>query len=123
MQIAKYSLACGLILLAACSSPPATAPSAAIDDQIACATTPDAKLEPVCTVERSTGPEGLILTLRHPDGGFRRLVVTNDGRGVIAADGAEQAIVSVSGADKIEVSLAGNRYLLPATIKGAAAKS
>lgn len=69
-----------------------------------------------CTLDRSRGEEGLILTIRHPDGGFRRLRVTDDGRGVIAADGAEQAIVSLRGDRGIEVALGGDRYRLPATV-------
>jgi len=46
------------------------------------------------------------------------LLVTQDGRGVIAADGAEAAKVTITGADGIEVALGGNRYRLPATVKG-----
>lgn len=32
-----------------------------------------------CEVETAQTKEGLILTLRHPDGGFRRLLVVKDG--------------------------------------------
>ena len=70
-----------------------------------------------CTLDRTGSERGLILTLRHPDGHFRRLLVTRDGRGVIAADGAEPARVAVLGADRIEVAIGGDRYRLPATIK------
>ena len=78
----------------------------------------------VCAVERMQGADGLILTVHHPDGGFRRLKVTGDGRGVIAADGAEQAKVSVNGGRQIEVAVANDSYRLPATVKpgGAAAR-
>jgi hypothetical protein len=69
-------------------------------------------------VERVQGPEGTTLTIHHPDGGFRRLLVATDGRGVIAADGADQAVVSVVADNRIEVALAGDRYRLPATVKG-----
>lgn len=70
-----------------------------------------------CTLDRVTSPEGLVLTVGHPDGGFHRLLVTKDGRGVVAADGAETAKVSIVGADQIEVALGEDRYRLPATIK------
>ncbi|MBX9814907.1 MAG: hypothetical protein K2X76_09415 [Sphingomonas sp.] len=70
-----------------------------------------------CTLDRVAGPRGLVLTLSHPDGGFHRLLVTKDGRGVIAADGAERAEVRVIGQDQIEVRLGGDRYRLPATVK------
>jgi hypothetical protein len=70
-----------------------------------------------CSIDRVQSQDGLFLTLRHPDGGFRRLLVTRDGRGVIAADGAEQAVVTPLGTDKIEVALGGARYRLPATVR------
>ena len=58
-----------------------------------------------------------MLTLRHPDGSFHRLLTTRDGHGLIAADGAVPARVSVVGPDLIEVTLSGDRYRLPATVK------
>ena len=76
-----------------------------------------------CTIDRELGDQGLVLTLRHPDGAFHRLLVTRDGRGVIAADGAEPAKVSVLAGNEIEVALGGNRYRLPATVKGGAPAS
>ena len=71
-----------------------------------------------CAIDRTQSQDGLYLTIRHPDGGFRRLLVTNDGRGVIAADGAEQAQVTPIAEDLIEVSIAGAHYRLPATVRG-----
>ena len=88
----------------------------ASDTRIACARG-DAAFASTCTIEQAQGRDGLILTIRHPDGAFRRLLVTQDGRGVIAADGAEVAKVTITGADGIEVALGGDRYRLPATIK------
>jgi hypothetical protein len=73
--------------------------------------------QPVCAVDRAQSPDGLTLTLRSPSGSFRRLLVTRDGRGVIAADGVEQATVTPLGADRIEVAIGGDRYRLPATVK------
>lgn len=69
-----------------------------------------------CTIERTAGDGDTILTVRQPDGGFHRLQITRDGRGVIAADGAETAKVIVIGADRIEVAIGDARYRLPATI-------
>ncbi len=69
-----------------------------------------------CTVERSPEDRGLILTVRHADGGFHRLLVTQDGRGVIAADGAEAARVSIIDPQSIEVAIGSDRYRLHATI-------
>lgn len=63
-----------------------------------------------CSVERA----GLVLTVRHADGGFRRLLVTKDGP--VAADGALPATVTSAGSNEIEVAVDGDRYRLPATI-------
>ena len=86
-------------------------------DRVECAVAGAEAFEPVCTVERVTGEDGLTLTIRAPDGSFRRLLVTNDGRGVVAADGASPARVSIVGENSIEVAVEGDRYRLPATVK------
>jgi hypothetical protein len=94
---------------------------AAADDDglIECAAKGAVAFTRSCTVDRTESDQGLVLTLRHKDGAFHRLLVTRDGRGVIAADGAEKAVVTVLDAGRIEVTLAGDRYRLPATVKGA----
>ena len=111
-----------LSLLAACGDPDearrrALAEAAAEAGKIDCATEGASAFAPVCTVERTSSAEGLVLTIRSPSGSFRRLLVTKDGRGVVAADGADSANVSVAGGDRIEVEIAGDRYRLPATVK------
>lgn len=70
----------------------------------------------VCPFDRERDGEGLILTVHNPDGGFHRLRVTTDGRGVVAADGAEAAAVAIRG-DAIEVAIGKDRYRLPATVR------
>lgn len=113
-----------LLLLAACGEtsgdPAAPNQIAGSDnhDSIPCAKVGADPRAERCVVERNEGPGGTVLTLRHPDGAFRRLLVTKDGRGVATADGAEPARVRIVGADRIEVSVADERYELPATIKG-----
>jgi hypothetical protein len=120
--------ALALLTLAACSDKPESATSlaeaetqaarsSAEDGRISCATTGDDRFAADCEIEQEAGPEGTILTIRHPDGGFRRLEITKDGRGVIAADGAETAIVKPVSNGLIEVQLGDARYRLPATIK------
>ncbi|MDB5709548.1 MAG: hypothetical protein JWL96_1618 [Sphingomonas bacterium] len=91
------------------------------DGRIVCAQHGSADFARVCTVDRVNGADGLTLTVSHPDGSFHRLLVTKDGRGVVAADGAEKAVVTVLGPGSIEVALGGDRYRLPATVKGQAA--
>ena len=91
------------------------------EGKIVCAPPGTTEFARACAVDRVESQDGLFLTIRHPDGGFRRLLVTKDGRGVIAADGAEPAAVTPVAANLIEVSLAGARYRLPATVRGGAA--
>ncbi len=111
-----------LLALAACGDPDAArrdalAAADAQADRIDCALEGAPRFERVCAVERSSGPDGLILTVRSPGGSFRRLLVTTDGRGVVAADGADPAAVTLLGDQRIEVAIAGDRYRLPATVK------
>ncbi len=118
-----------LFLLAACGDPDkateealaAAGEKAADDGRIECAAEGAEAFERVCTMERVKGPEGTTLTIRHPSGGFRRLLVTTDGRGVVAADGAEPAEVTTLGDDRIEVAIGTERYRLPATVGPVAA--
>ena len=120
----------GLVLLAACGSNQtadqgtlATAEAesrakAADDGRVDCMSAGEKSFQRACTIDRSRDAEGhLVLTLSHQDGSFRRLMVATDGRGVVAADGAEQAIVTTISPREIEVALGGNRYRLPATVK------
>ena len=116
-----------IFLLAACgSSEPAAVQSngAAIpslgepDNRIDCRPAGAAAFARVCTVEwGENGPDGRILTVRKADGGFRRLRVTSDGTGVAAADGAEQAHVSLAPDQRLEVEIGGDHFLLPARIR------
>ncbi len=117
-----------LTSLTACGSPEPTATTLtrveavqgrAADDagQILCAPQGAIGFERVCALDRVVTPTGLLLTVSKPDGGFHRLAVTRDGRGVIAADGAEPALVSVVDNATIEVAIGGDRYRLPATVK------
>jgi hypothetical protein len=99
----------------------ASVASAAADNGlVSCAVSGASVFAARCQVETAQTKEGLILTLRHPDGGFRRLLVVKDGRGVIAADGADAAKVKPIANNLIEVALAGDTYRLPATVKGTA---
>jgi hypothetical protein len=107
------------LLLAACGSPHKSA-EAGSNGEIDCAPKGESAFKRACTLDRISGDDGLSLVVHNPDGGFHRLRVTTDGRGVIAADGAESATVTVTGPGTIEVAIGGDRYRLPATIKGQA---
>ena len=118
-----------LLTVAACGGPGGAdsleeaeaqaAASGAEDGRIACALAGSEGFSETCSIEQSQGSDGTILTIRHPDGGFRRLAIATDGRGVIAADGAETAVVSPLAEGLIEVQLGDARYRLPATVKAA----
>ena len=118
-----FSVALGL-LLAGCGggesngpAPLAGADRDEIPPKTLCALNGSDSFERDCVLERESVDGALTLLLRHPDGGFRRLRVTSDGRGVIAADGSETASVSTIGTNMIEVGIEGDRYRLPATVE------
>jgi hypothetical protein len=113
----------GVAMLAACGGPPAQpgadSPAAqgqapADDGMADCAIGGSDAWARDCTVEVA----GEMLTIRHPDGGFRRFRLLRDGRGLAAADGAEPARVTISGAGQIDVAAGADRYRLPARIAG-----
>lgn len=117
-----------LILLAACGkaetdtrmlarAEASQSATAADGGALNCAVAGAATFSRDCTLDREQTPRGLMLTARHPNGGFRRLLVTGDGRGVVAADGAEPAIVTVVNAEEIEVTIGDDHYRLPATVR------
>ncbi|MFL9842750.1 hypothetical protein ABS767_17395 [Sphingomonas sp. ST-64] len=131
LRISEVIAAAALLTLAACDRPKvqteaeraeaarAMEKRAAAEGRIPCALNGTSDFATRCTIDRVQSQDGLMLTIRHPDGGFHRLRVTKDGRGVVAADGARQALVSVIAPDAIEVAIDDVRYRLPATVKGA----
>lgn len=110
---------CGLVLLvgcaalAACSKPEGKPQGRVID----CALAGSDKFLPDCFVEDSRAGDKRFLTVRHNDGAFRRFEMVDDGRGVVAADGADEAMAQWSSQGVLEVSVAGDRYRFPARMK------
>ncbi|MFM7027692.1 MAG: hypothetical protein ACKOXK_03315 [Chakrabartia sp.] len=105
-----------IFMVAGCDKAPAGDAIPPGAPRIACAVS-GAPMAKLCGLERQATPAGPVLVLRHPDGGFRRLQIVTDGRGVIAADGAQPAKVRLRGADEIEVQIEGDIYRLPAKAK------
>ena len=101
-----------LLALAGCGTQDSGTTTAA-GDRIECRIGGAAQFERFCTVERA----GTELTVRKPDGGFRRLTIVDDGRGVVAADGAQSAVVTVLSDRRIEVAIGGDAFRLPATVQ------
>jgi hypothetical protein len=101
--------------LAACSTQESSGGSgtAGAGDRIECRIGGAAQFDRFCTVER----DGADLTVRKPDGGFRRLRIVADGRGVEAADGAQPAVVTLLADRRIEVAIGGDAFRLPATVR------
>jgi hypothetical protein len=123
MRISSAALT--LLLLTGCEirreddEPAAQATLAADDpDAIVCALHGSDEFRRQCKVERAPQGETLFLVVHHPDGGFRRFEVLEDGRGLAVADGADEATLAIEG-DLLAVTVEDDRYRFPATIGGA----
>ncbi|OWR01458.1 hypothetical protein [Sphingopyxis witflariensis] len=91
-----------------------SASAAASDGRIACALEGAKTYDRSCTIEEMASADGDVLVVGRGDVGFRRLLIAADGRGLVSADGAEPAKVTIVGDGLIEVAVAGDRYRLPA---------
>ncbi|MDE2597722.1 MAG: hypothetical protein KGL44_12690 [Sphingomonadales bacterium] len=115
----------GLLLLAlilsACSSKGEAPGAAEGEEAIECAINGATTFARVCAVDRSRQGNSLVLIVRHPDGGFRRFQVLEDGRGLGAADGAQEPQNKLSG-QVLEVTLGEDKYRFPVHTKPDAAK-
>lgn len=119
----------GSLLLAACGGAPDNSDLAAAeargsreaaqDGRIECALEGAKLFDRTCTIEEISGGEGTVLVVGRPNVGYRRLQITTDGRGVVSADGAEPAKVTIVGDRMIEVAVGNDRYRLPANTGGA----
>ena len=110
-----------LLLLAACSAGESEGepyvPGASGLPIAPCAVGGAEELQPVCEMEFAQQGESRVLVVWHPDGSFRRFLVLPDGAGVEVADGADVALVTLA-EDALDVSVGGDRYLLPVNIRG-----
>lgn len=116
--------ALALLLLAACNASPDNgalaeaesrqAAEAAINGRVDCALEGARLFDRDCTVDEMHGADGTTLVVGRADKGYRRLQITTDGRGVVSADGAEPAKVTIVGDGMIEVAVGQDRYRLPA---------
>jgi len=67
-------------------------------------------------VTTSSGSEGTGLIVRASDGEFRRLLATENGHNVVAADGAEPLLVEKHGVDSLYVTADSITYRLPVPV-------
>lgn len=105
----------GLLMLSACSSGEGYPLAATDAESLDCALNGASDFAADCAVERSRHGEVLLLTVRHPDGGFRRFEVLNDGHGLAMADGAATARTTLSG-EMLELAVEADRYRFPVTL-------
>lgn len=118
-----------LLLLAACGGAPDNGDlaeaeargsrEAAENGRIECALEGAKLFDRTCTVEEISGADGTVLVVGRANVGYRRLQIATDGRGVVSADGAEPAKVTIVGDRMIEVAIGSDRYRLPANTGGA----
>lgn len=116
-----------LSLLGGCTNEPDNSKLAEVEAQqvrdaadagrIFCALGGDAHFQMTCSIDRIASSDGTVLVLGRADAGYRRFRIATDGRGVVAADGADVAQVSVMDNGLIEVAVAQDRYRLPATVR------
>lgn len=69
-----------------------------------------------CRVERDASADSIILTLRHPDGGFRRVTLGREGWGLVTADGADPVTVVQQPDGHVGLRIAGDRYRVPGAL-------
>ncbi len=105
MRVSVLLLAFGV---AACGDAEAGADSTPVE----CALGGSAAFAADCTMERAEVDGQRTLIVRHPDGGFRRFELGVPERGIITADGMEQADVTRS-EGMIELRVGADRYRLP----------
>lgn len=106
----RAALSCFAMMCAAgCAAESAPTPG----DAIECALGRGAEFEAVCTMERASEDGAEQIILHHPDGGFRRLTLLPNGKGVAPADGAGALAQNLVG-NRLEVAIDGDRYRLPA---------
>jgi len=115
----RFALPLSLLLAACGAEPPgemtngAAAPAPGEPDpRIECRLGAATAFERLCSVEVAEEGERRVLTVRKPDGGFRRLVMAGGGQ-VAAADGAEQPRSSQMSDGRTEVSIGGDIFRLP----------
>jgi hypothetical protein len=117
LVLAMLLAACGADEPGAMTNGAAAPAPGAPDNRIDCRPAGAAAFARACTVATFDSAEGRLITIRKADGGFRRLRVTTDGSGVVAADGAEPARVAILDGGRIEVEIGGDRFRLPARVR------
>ena len=109
MFLRIFSLVLALGVSACGDAPEDKVATAALDDRIECATGGATDFSKACAIERG---EGAAITLRHADGGFRRIDLAEDGA-ITAADGSDIPAGRPLRNGRFELVLGNDRYRLP----------
>ena len=104
LSLSKHVRWVGLLMLAGCAEPGPEAPKG---DMIACALDGAAEFAQDCSVERNAAQ----ITIRRPDGGFRRFEIAADG-GVNSLDGADPATSTALADSVVELRIGDDRFRL-----------
>jgi len=99
-----------LILLAACGAESPPPPGDTVD----CAIGAGADFSPVCTIERVTGTQQIVI--HHPDGGFRRLTRDPATGALAPQDGAEALVPQAGERGTLQFAAGADRYRVPAEL-------
>lgn len=111
----RISSALAVLLIGACSrGERSAAPTGSDENKIECALHGAASFARDCFVEHREAD----IIVHHPDGGFRRFDLPQDGKGPATADGSQPARVRPS-ADGFDVTVGSDRYRFPAALVGA----
>lgn len=110
----RVAVVLGVLLVAACgkgeTQPQAADGATAID----CALGAGSQFGRDCLVERVAGEQGPEFVVRHPDGKFRRLRIADNRAGMVAIDGADEAVNELVGEPAmLQVAIGGDRYRFP----------
>jgi hypothetical protein len=113
----RFSAIAVLVVLSGCGeAAPGEGPEApAKAETVTCALDGSRDFATQCIVERGEGT----IVVRHPDGKFRRLTISEDGQNLLAADGADQSQSARKTGDRgerWEVILGDDRYVIPAGV-------
>lgn len=111
----KAALLVGLaaILVAACNEAEGVTPTSSTSGtMIDCSLGGAGGYGRDCTMERVEQDGSSFVIVRHPDGAFRRFELGVPGRGLITADGVQEAEV-INRGGYVEVRVGSDRYHLP----------
>lgn len=108
MRISRFH-AGTIVCLAACAPQSGAPEGEAVD----CALGPGAAFTRDCTLEAATAPEEAVFVIHHPDGVFRRFILSRATGEFVMADGAEALDAFTDQDGTVELTVSKDRYRIP----------